>query len=322
MKSRMSGLCLALAVSFGVIGAAWLKAQDFGFRQLSRTNKEAVLNLTNLSNGAYDILVSTNTMDWNALVTALSTNGSIQHTDSATPFLDRRYYRGLQLTNSNVVTGDHIPTDAGDVVIHPRGHADLVLSWSNRFIYFDPVTNSQYLAPADLVLLTHGHTDHLNNTAINTVSYSNTFLVSSLWAYSNLNSTLKTKAIVLTNGVTTNLLGIGIEAFPMYNLLTSNHPKNSGGNGYILTIGGKRIYVCGDTEDTPEMCALTNIDLAFLAMNSFTLKVTQAVHAVRAFVPQVVYPFHYSGTPVSDLVNFKQQMLTNPCVEVRLRKWY
>ncbi len=92
----------------------------------------------------------------------------------------------------------------------------------------------------------------------------------------------------------------------------------------MLTIGGKRIYISGDTGDTPEMRALRNIDVAFLPMNQYTLSVSQAVSAVRAFVPKIVYPEHYknSNGSLTDIGNFKTQVLTNPGVEVRLRNWY
>jgi L-ascorbate metabolism protein UlaG (beta-lactamase superfamily) len=111
---------------------------------------------------------------------------------------------------------------------------------------------------------------------------------------------------------------------PAYNLTTSNHPKGNG-NGYILSLGGKLLYVSGDTEDTPELRALRNIDVAFLAMNvPYTMTVAKAVSAVREFRPKVVYPYHYRNADGSfaDLEAFKRQVGTDLGIEVRLRKWY
>ena len=74
------------------------------------------------------------------------------------------------------------------------------------------------------------------------------------------------------------------------------HPKGRG-NGYILTFGDKRFYFSGDTEGTPEMRALKNIDVAFVCMNMpYTMTPEEAADAVKAFHPKVVIPYHYQGS--------------------------
>ena len=108
---------------------------------------------------------------------------------------------------------------------------------------------------------------------------------------------------------------------PAYN---ANHPKGSG-NGYLVTLGGKRLYVSGDTGDIAEMRALADIDVAFVCMNvPYTMTVAQAVSAVREFQPRIVYPYHYrnQGNALSDVDSFKRQVGTDLGIEVRLRKWY
>lgn len=113
----------------------------------------------------------------------------------------------------------------------------------------------------------------------------------------------------------------------MYNLPddeTSRHSKGRG-NGYILTFGGKRIYISGDTEDIPEMRALENIDVAFICMNlPYTMSIDQATDAVLEFQPAVVYPFHFRGTEgLADVGQFKTMVNSkNDKIEVRLREWY
>ena len=107
----------------------------------------------------------------------------------------------------------------------------------------------------------------------------------------------------------------------MYNLTQARlqyHTKGRG-NGYVLTMGGKRIYISGDTEDIPEMRALKNIDVAFICMNlPYTMEVEKAAGAVREFKPRIVYPYHYRG---SDLHKFKN-LAASQTTEVRLRDWY
>src|SRR5439155_17729204 len=76
------------------------------------------------------------------------------------------------------------------------------------------------------------------------------------------------------------------------------HDKGRG-NGYVVTYGGKRFYISGDTEGVPEMKALKNIDVAFVCMNlPYTMPPEEAAEAVRAFKPKVVYPYHYRGSDV------------------------
>jgi L-ascorbate metabolism protein UlaG (beta-lactamase superfamily) len=113
----------------------------------------------------------------------------------------------------------------------------------------------------------------------------------------------------------------------MYNLPEapdSRHTKGRG-NGYILNLGGKMVYISGDTEDIPEMRALKNIDVAFVCMNQpYTMDINQAANAVLAFKPKIVYPFHYRGqNGLSDVEGFKKLVDAGKApIEVRLKNWY
>jgi L-ascorbate metabolism protein UlaG (beta-lactamase superfamily) len=225
------------------------------------------------------------------------------------------------------VTGDRLATDDGDVTIQPINHATLVLGWKDRVIYVDPVGGEspfQGLPRADLVLVAHNHGDHCHSATIEVVRKPNSILIAPEAVCRSLPAALKSLAIALTNGASTNVLGLKVEAVPAYNLTASFHPKGAG-NGYVLTIGGRRLYIAGDTEDIPEMRTLKNIDVAFLPMNlPFTMSVDKAASAVLEFRPKIVYPYHFrnrDGTP-TDLESFKRQVAREPSIEVRLRKWY
>ena len=129
------------------------------------------------------------------------------------------------------------------------------------------------------------------------------------------------------NGEKKSVRSVEIEAIPMYNLPeddNSRHTKGRG-NGYVLNLGGKRVYISGDTEDIPEMRALVDIDVAFICMNMpYTMEVAQAADAVLDFKPKIVYPFHYrgGGGKLADVEKFKKMVFKNPKIEVRLRNWY
>jgi len=113
----------------------------------------------------------------------------------------------------------------------------------------------------------------------------------------------------------------------MYNLpedANSKHPKGRG-NGYLLSIDNKHIYISGDTEDILEMRMLRNIDIAFICMNlPYTMDINQAANAVLEFQPKIVYPYHYRGkNGYSDITKFKELVNTkNKNIEIRIRNWY
>ena len=220
---------------------------------------------------------------------------------------------------------DSIATEDGALKIVPINHATLALEWKDRTIYVDPVGGAkvfQGLPKPDLILVTDIHGDHFSNETLAELVGPNTKLVCPAAVADQMTPDLRKSATILTNGQTGELAGIKIEAIPMYNLTPERlkfHNKGRG-NGYVVTLGGKRIYLSGDTEDIPEMLALKDIDVAFVCMNlPYTMTVEQAARAVRAFKPRVVYPYHYRG---SDVNKFKELVGTDAGIEVRLREWY
>jgi L-ascorbate metabolism protein UlaG (beta-lactamase superfamily) len=93
---------------------------------------------------------------------------------------------------------------------------------------------------------------------------SNAVIVAPPAVYELVPSPLRSRTTVLTNGAATLVMGVAVEAVPMYNTGSSPaHPRGQG-NGYVLTMGGRRIYIAGDSSDTPEMRALTGLDVAFI----------------------------------------------------------
>ena len=223
------------------------------------------------------------------------------------------------------LSGDRVPTSQGDLVIHPINHATLAMSWNHMVIYADPVGGAKRfegLPRPNLIVLTDIHGDHLSAETLKALATENTALVAPPAVASQLPADLKARTTILTNGETKVVSTITIEAIPMYNTTPErNHFHAKGrGNGYMLTLGDKRVYLSGDTEDIPEMRALKNIDVAFVCMNlPYTMTVEQAASAVREFRPKIVYPYHYKG---SDVEKFKKLVGNDVGVDVRLRDWY
>jgi len=212
-------------------------------------------------------------------------------------------------------------TSAGEVRITPLFHASTLIEAGGKTIYLDPAKPAKLSGrpKADLILITDIHADHMDPASISEISKEGTEILGAPAVVKTV-----TRAKPIANGETKTWEGWSIEAVPAYNLTrgpapgTLFHDKGRG-NGYILTYGGKRFYFSGDTEGTPEMRALKNIDVAFVCMNlPYTMPPNEAAEAVKAFHPKIVVPYHYRG---SDLSLF-QKGLEGTGIEVRLLDWY
>ena len=191
------------------------------------------------------------------------------------------------------------------VAVHPVTHASLALALPDTTLYVDPVGPAQAYAglPApDLVLITHEHGDHYNAETLAALAGNRTKLITNPAVHAILPAGLKARATPLANGETGAFAGLSITAVPAYNTTAERlnyHPKGRD-NGYVITLDGGRIYVAGDTEDSPELRALTGIDIAFVPMNlPYTMDIAQAADAVAAFAPKTVFPYHYRGSDIA-----------------------
>ncbi len=214
---------------------------------------------------------------------------------------------------------DKVATSAGNVDMYFLGHGSLMFRVNGYAIYIDPVRsagNYEFLPKADLILVTHEHGDHLDADLIKELKKSGTML------FSNANSAkIIPWAMTMKAGSRQEMNNIVIEAVPAYNIVNERapgqpfHPKGAG-LGYILTIGGKKFYIAGDTENIPEMKVLKNIDVAFLPMNlPYTMTSAMVADAAKAFKPKILYPYHYGETNTEELIN----LMKDSGIEVRIR---
>lgn len=214
---------------------------------------------------------------------------------------------------------DRISTSAGEVELHFIGHGSLMFKLDNYIIHIDPVrsSGSYYKLPkADLILVTHEHSDHLDPELISNLRKPETVM------FCNENTAAQVKwAKAMKAGDKNVVNNITVEAVPAYNIVNMRspgqpfHPKGVG-LGFVLTIGDKKFYIAGDTEITPEMKALKNIDVAFLPMNlPYTMTPAMVADAAKAFKPHILYPYHFGDTNTDEIV----KLLKGTDIEVRIR---
>jgi len=212
-----------------------------------------------------------------------------------------------------------------DVKFHAINHASFIIESGDITIWVDPVgspANYKDYPEPDLILITHGHQDHYNKNILEPFKESTTTVV----APKSVIDMLGFGSIINNGNFKTFSSNLEIQAMPMYNMTKSRlqfHPKGDG-NGYVLTLNGKRNYISGDTEDIPEMLALKDIDHAFICMNlPFTMSNEQAADAVLKFKPKNVYPYHYRGENSADNIEkFKQLVSVDPEIKVIMLNWY
>jgi len=211
-------------------------------------------------------------------------------------------------------------TSAGPLRLTPIQHASLMIQAGGKILYLDPAMGDfSGMQQADYILITDIHGDHMAAPIVAKLKKPSTEIVAPKAVAEQISGTT-----AIAYGETKKLGPFTVESVPAYNLTrgpsagTLYHDKGRG-CGYIITYGGKRFYFSGDTEATPEMKALKNIDVAFVCMNlPYTMTPEEAAGAVRAFHPAIAYPYHYRG---SDLNAFKKG-LDGSGVEVRILDWY
>jgi len=215
---------------------------------------------------------------------------------------------------------DSLETSNGDLEITFLGHGSLLFAYGGKWIYADPfsrVADYSALPKADVVLITHEHHDHLDPEALAQIRTDATDVICTELCEGQIEG-----GTVMRNGDVTVVQGLNVEAIPAYNLL---HKRESGdpfhpsgdGNGYVVTFGDLRVLIAGDTENTPELKAVSDIHVAFLPMNlPYTMTPEMVADVAIAMKPRILYPYHFGSTDTSRLTELLKD---HPEIEVRIR---
>ncbi|MDH5406516.1 MAG: MBL fold metallo-hydrolase [Candidatus Aminicenantes bacterium] len=167
------------------------------------------------------------------------------------------------------------------------GHASFVIK-AEKVIYIDPWKLKDG-EPADIILITHDHYDHCCPEDVQKIMKPDTVIVTTPDAAAKFKGNVKT----VKPGDKLTVEGVPIEAVHAYNPRKQFHPKKQMGVGYIVTVGGTRIYHLGDTDFIPEMQNI-KADIALVPVGgTYTMDAEEAAKAVNTFLPKVAIPMHW-----------------------------
>lgn len=199
----------------------------------------------------------------------------------------------LLFATAAVHAADRIPATGGDIVITPLIHSSVQIEHAGKVIQVDPwsIGDLSQAKPADLILITDDVGHHLDVKAIEKLRKPGAPVVMPASGLKRI-----ADGIVLANGQTAKAAGTAVESIAAYDIKPGapEHPKGEA-NGYVLTVGGKRILFAGVTECVPEVLALKNIDVAFMPMNIPVGRMSpkDAADCTKKLNPKVVYVYHY-----------------------------
>ena len=189
---------------------------------------------------------------------------------------------------------------------------------SGKKIYIDPFKISENYGDADYIFITHDHYDHFSPEDIEKVKKEGTVYVFPETMKDKVEKALPgEKYITVSTNDKKETEDLTFETIPAYNIMKPFHMKHAGWVGYILTVDGKRIYIAGDTDATPEAEAV-KCDVALIpAGGKYTCNAKEAAELTNAIKPQVVIPVHYFSEKDAEV--FKEHVDTGIKVEVMIQ---
>ncbi len=188
--------------------------------------------------------------------------------------------------------------------IHWLGH-DCIRLDGSTVVIFDPFKLTQS-KPADLILISHDHFDHLSPEDLEKVRKSDSVIVTDKSSAGKISGDVK----VVAPGDRLTVKGVAIEVHPAYNTNKEFHPKSAGMLSFVVNLDGVRFYHAGDTDFIPEMADL-NVDIAFLPVSgTYVMTAEEAVQAAKAIKPKIAIPMHYGAIVGSeeDAKKFKKEL--------------
>ena len=168
------------------------------------------------------------------------------------------------------------------------GHDSFRIAVPGAVVYIDPWKLDK-ADKADLILITHEHHDHFSPDDLDKLRKPETVVVTIQAVAAELRGDVR----VVKPGDQLEVKGITVAAVPAYNRAKQFHPKSAGHVGFVVSIGGRRIYHAGDTDVIPEMDQV-QADVALLPVGGkYTMTAAEAAEAANRIKPKVAVPMHW-----------------------------
>lgn len=195
------------------------------------------------------------------------------------------------------------------------GHDGFLLEAAGASLVIDPYRVSEG-RDVDLVLITHGHSDHCSLEDIRKFVGSGTTVVGPADIQSTIMKLEGVHVQPIEPGDSMKLGPFTIEAIPAYNVTKFRdkekkvhfHGKKERFVGYVIKHGSTIVYHAGDTDLIPEMQKLTgygkhgNRFVALLPVSgTYVMTAEEAVEAAALLKADVVIPMHYGAGVVGTL---------------------
>ena len=164
-------------------------------------------------------------------------------------------------------------------------------------LWFDPFRVADASHDGDVIFITHEHYDHFSPEDIHRVMKPDAVIV---LPESCRDAALTAgfdpdRLVTVQPGETYQVCGVSFETVAAYNIGKKFHPQASRWVGYVVTVEGRRVYVAGDTDDTPEARA-ARCEVAFLPVGgTYTMTAAEAAALANAICPQTAVPTHYGS---------------------------
>ncbi|HOO89458.1 MAG TPA: MBL fold metallo-hydrolase [Syntrophales bacterium] len=167
------------------------------------------------------------------------------------------------------------------------GHSSVRID-GEKVIYIDP-WKLKDVKEADIILVSHSHHDHLSVEDIKKIQKNDTIIITTPDCTDGLTGDIR----VVKPGDVVQIGEISVEAVPSYNVDKAFHPKENNWLGFVVTVGGKRIYYCGDTDLIPEMESIEADIMLVPVGGTYTMTAEEAARAVNMIKPKIAIPIHY-----------------------------
>jgi L-ascorbate metabolism protein UlaG (beta-lactamase superfamily) len=182
------------------------------------------------------------------------------------------------------------------------GHSSVRID-GEKVIYIDPwkLTDPKQ---ADLILISHSHYDHLSVEDVAKIQTGDTVIITTQDSATQLSGDVR----IVKPGDVLQVGGVSVEAVPSYNRDKDFHPRENGWIGFVVTVQGKRIYYCGDTDLIPEMETIRANIMLVPVGGTYTMTAEEAARAVNIVRPETAIPIHYGDIvgSVKDALRFKE----------------